>query len=165
MDNYFDPNSSSSSFMLTALKVISYVTPIVLVMLAAQAYLWCTGPSAPSPLSGRAVQQLSSVPLDPNIQAVLDAAPAFANYRIGQGTPYPNTNLTAVTLRPANLFFDALLGPNSTTMPGSGELFAFREHPRCRIGRNVSLKPNYAIKNEILFANPANVIAFTAQGV
>lgn len=148
VDDYFD--LSSSSWMVTAIKVISYVTPIILVMLGAQALLWCTESCDPSLLAERTVQQLSSVPLDPNILAVLDTVPQFAGYRIGQGTPYPNTNLTAVTVRPANLFFNALLGPNSTTMPGSGELFAFVDSPA-------------RIKNCIQGTDPEGVVAFTAQ--
>ena len=69
--------------MLTALKVISYVIPIILIVLAAQAILWCTESWLPSPLAGgRATTFLS--PLDPNILAVLNAVPAFADYRIGQ---------------------------------------------------------------------------------
>ncbi len=150
VDDYFDLNSSS--MVVTALKIISYVTPIVLVMLAAQAILWCTESCAPSPLLERIVQQLSSVPLDPNIMAVIDAAPPFAGYRIGQGTLYPNTNLTAVTVRPANLFFDALLGPGSTTLPGSGQLFAFTRD-QAQIG------------TEIIYNNPGRIVEFTAEGV
>ena len=160
VDDYFDLNAPSS-FMLTALKVISYVTPIILIVLAAQAFLWCTESCAPSPLAGRVVQQLSSVPLDPNILAVLNTVPAFADYRIGQGTPYPNTNLTAVTVRPANLFFDALLGPNCTTKPGSGSFSRSRISPRCRNSTNMSMKPNYAVKNEIFFYGQAeDVVVF-----
>jgi hypothetical protein len=88
--------------------------------------------------------------LPPAIQAVLDNAPRFAKYRIGRGTPYPNTNLTAVTVRPVNLFFDALLGPGSTTLPG-GPLFAFRHR-------------HTDIRNHILRTDPNQVVEFTARG-
>lgn len=55
------------------------------------------------------------------LQQVIARTAPFDDYRIYAG----KTTLTSMYMRPANLFFDALLGPKCTTMPGSGQLFAF----------------------------------------
>jgi hypothetical protein len=138
-EGYFD--LKNSSLLETALKVISYATliipAIVLAIRTALRYL----ESAP---------KIGQV-LTPEIQAVLDQTPEFAGYRIGQGTPYAGSTLTSATIRPANLFFRALLGDNSTTMPGSGELFAFRAPPE-------------QIRAQITQADPHGIVAFSAAG-
>lgn len=53
------------------------------------------------------------------IQNVIRKTPPFQGYVI----PGTATKVTSVAKRPANFFFDALLGRNTTTLPGSGELF------------------------------------------
>jgi hypothetical protein len=143
-DRYFTM-SPSDSCLVTTLKVASYATLICpLLVLALKAALYCTG----SRRLSRGVVQQPRV----DIQAVLNRTPPFAGYRIGQGTPYPNTNLTKVSIRPANLFFDTLLGSDRTTMPGSSERFAFRM-PHARIRENLFATP------------PATVVSFSANGV
>jgi len=100
-----------------------------------------------------ASKRITSAPNCPaNIQRVIDKTPPFAGYRIAAGTPYEGATLTSATVRPANLFFNALLGPNSTTLPDSGELFAFRI-------------PHADIKNQIDHADPNGVVAFSAKGI
>jgi hypothetical protein len=116
------------------------------------------GAAAGQPAPRNAVQHVAAAQLavvtpqeTPYVQKVLDTAPVFERYRIGKGTPYPGTNLTAVTVRPANLFFQALLGANPSTLPGSNQLFAFRHS-------------HDQIRNHILGMNPNNVVSFSATG-
>ena len=159
VESYFDW-STPSNIVMTALKVISYVTPIFLVMLVAKVVLrWMEPAQAgaaqrPTPHVQQQQPQQATPTLpatEPAIQAVLNRTPAFAGYRIGQGTAHPGTNLTAATVRPSNLFFHSLLGEGATTMPGSGQLFAFTGS-------------HDAIRAQITQANPADVVSFTARG-
>ncbi len=85
------------------------------------------------------------------LQKIVDRAPQFAGYKIGQGTRFYGT-LTDLPVRPANLFFDALFGPNAVTLPGSGELFAFT-------------RPHEEIRNQIASKNPDEIVSFSALGV
>lgn len=142
IEGYFD---LSTSALATALKVISYATLIIpAIMLAAKIALRCLG-TLPMPN----IAPLEDV--DPAIKAVLDQTPQFAGYAIGQGTPFAGTTLTSATVRPSNLFFNALLGDNPTTQPGSGELFAFRA-------------PHDEIRDQIDAQDPNGVVAVTARG-
>jgi len=83
---------------------------------------------------------------------ILSEAPPFKGYKIGEGTPYPDTSLTSLSIRPANLFYQALLGRNPVTEPGSGELFAFRQR-------------HSQIRRQIASADPNQIVAFSARGV
>lgn len=83
--------------------------------------------------------------------SLLQQAPAFNGYKIGQGTSYPDTSLTSLSIRPANLFYRALLGRNAVTPPG-GPLFAFNQ-------------PHDKIRKQIFSAKPQEIVSFSAQGV
>jgi len=87
--------------------------------------------------------------LSPRLQQVLDQAPRFDGYRVGRGTALEG-RLTSQRIRPANLFFNALLGPNATTIPGSGTLFAFTQSQA-------------AIRDQILQANPDALVSVRAE--
>lgn len=142
VEGYFDLTGSA---LAIALKVISYATLIIpATMLAIKAWLRCSSTSIPNAVP------LPPPFLNPSVQAVLNRTPPFAGYRIGEGTPYQGTNLTAVTVRPANLFYQALLGDNPTTLPGSGELFAFHA-------------PHHAIQAQIRGEDPQDIVAFSAR--
>lgn len=148
IEGYFDLTNASA--IETALKVISYATLIIpAAMLLAKAFLRCC---APLPIATIQVPQIPGVPLE--IQEVLDQTLAFEGYFIGQGTPYEGTNLTAATVRPANLLYGAMrlrgwaLG--GETMPGSGELFTF-------------LDPHSQIRNRIFEDNPDDVLDVSAR--
>jgi hypothetical protein len=84
--------------------------------------------------------------------SILRLAPPFKGYKIGKGTPYPDTSLTSLSIRPANLFYQALLGPGAVTKPGSGKLFAFR-------------RPFRVIRRQIHEANPDSVVSFSAKSI
>ncbi len=84
--------------------------------------------------------------------SILQQAPPFKGYKIGEGTPYPDTSLLSLSIRPANLFYQALLGPGAVTKPGSGKLFAFR-------------RPFREIRRQINEADPNSVVSFTAKGI
>lgn len=86
-----------------------------------------------------------------SVEEVVNQVPAFAEYRIGQGTRYAGTKLTGVTVRPANLLWEALLGENATTMPGSGEHFAF-------------LQDHSVIRKHIFNTPSDQVVSCTARG-
>lgn len=64
---------------------------------------------------------------------------------------YPDTSLTSLSIRPANLFYQALFGPGAVTEPGSGKLFAFRRS-HCEIRRQINA------------ADPDSVVSFSAKG-
>ena len=136
IEGYFD--LKSPSLFKTILKVISFATLLIpAVMLTLKILL-------------RSFASLPSGTLAPNVQAVIDDAPQFAHYQIGLGTPYAGTPLLSTTVRPANLFFNALLGPDSVTLPGHG-LFAFRS-------------PHDMIRIQIQKADPNQVISVNAKG-
>ncbi len=117
IENYFDLTNASA--LETALKVISYATVVIpAIVFAIQVCLRYCAP----------IQVQPAAPIPAPILAVLDQAPQFRGYLIGNGI-----NLTAATIRPANLFLNALLGENQTTLPGSHELFAIlRDHNEVR---------------------------------
>jgi hypothetical protein len=96
-------------------------------------YLWVSQPKSP-------------------YESILREAPAFNGYKLGKGTPYPDTSLTSLSVRPANLFYEALLGPGAVSEPGSGKLFSFRRS----FGE---------IRKQINEADPNAVVAFSAKGV
>lgn len=130
--------NDSTSLILSIIKVISYATLIFpLIMFIAKICLRADAEYQVSPSQ--------------NVQAVLDQAPKFRGYQIGRGTPYEGITLTSASIRPANLFYKALLGPNSVTLPGSNELFAFQI-------------PHEQIRARIITANPTEVVSFTAKG-
>lgn len=66
---------------------------------------------------------------DAPFQKALKNTPKFAYYKIAlpKGDPCEGIALTGVSIRPANLFFSELFKGTriTTTMPGSGKLFAF----------------------------------------
>lgn len=145
VEGYFD--ITSTSLLATVLKVISYTTVVIpAIMLAIKAYLRYT---AALPLPTPSIVAPHKLPTE--LLALIDQAPKFAGYQIGVGTPYAGTTLTGATVRPSNLFFNALLGPDSTTLPGSGQLFAFRIPPA-------------QIHDQIANADPAQVVEVTANG-
>lgn len=158
-NKYFSWHSSSACE--TVLKVVSLMTLIFPAFVAGlQLVLYCTKPSCPpepemppasAPSKEPTASSTPSTNLKAELKAVLDKAPVFNKYRIGKGTPYPDTNLTAVTVRPANLFFQALLGDNPTTLPGSNQLFAFRHS-------------HEQVRNYILRGDPNKVVSFSATG-
>lgn len=154
IDRYFD--WKSSSMWITALKIISYAT--IVIPLAALALKGCcrmlNGRAIPSaPLLCPAIPLPMAKPSAPrdSISKVIHQTPQFVGYKIGQGTPFPNTNLTALTVRPSNLFFNALFGPGATTRPGSKEFFRLLGSP---------------IENrKRIVDHPNDVIRFSANGV
>ncbi|MBX7066963.1 MAG: hypothetical protein K1X28_07015 [Parachlamydiales bacterium] len=133
VENYFDLKNSSC--IATALKVISYATLIIpAIMLAIKTYLRYSSGSLEVPIltccAMPPMPLAPQVPIPAEITAVLDTTPQFRGYLIGEpGTELAGTNLTAATIRPANLLFRALFGDGATTMPGSGQLFAFTQDP------------------------------------
>jgi len=136
----------ANSFLMRVLKVVLYATLLIpAIMLAIKACLRAgTAYRFEAQISP---PLLKSIP-DP-IQQVLNITPPFAGYKIGQGST--RASLTAMSLRPANLFYRALFGLDATTLPG-GPLFAFHS-------------PHADIKNLIANADPNGVVAFSAQGV
>lgn len=117
-EGYFD---LSGSCLTTALKVISYATLIIpAIMLAIRTYLRYSSGQV------RALQMpiAAHSPIPDELLALLNEAPQFRGYLIGDGI-----NLTSAAIRPANLFYKALFGDGATTMPGSGQLFAFNREP------------------------------------
>ena len=133
---------SSNSFLLTVLKVISYVTvvfPVVMLML--KACIRC---------SSNYRTGVENPPLAPDLQSVVSRAPSFTGYKIGVGTAYEGSTLTSATIRPANLFYRALYGGDVTTMPG-GSLFQFTI-------------PHLTARARITTAMPDEVISFSASG-
>ena len=83
--------------------------------------------------------------------SVLAETPRFNGYKIGRGTPYSGTSLMSLSTRPANLFYNALFGPNAVTPPG-GEIFALKQ-------------PYYKIRRQIASADPNAIVSFSAKGV
>lgn len=143
-ENYFTiPKNPPAPLWVTALKIVSYATLIIpaLALILRTILRLC-----PQKISS------SNPPLSPQMQQALAKAPVFNGYQIGFGTTYAGVDLREVSLRPANLFFHALLGPNSTTLPGSNQLFALT-------------LPHQQIRNQIQGADPNGVIAFSAQGI
>ena len=134
--------NSSTPFLLTVLKVISYLTVVFpLAMLLLKACMRCssdyrTGVENPT--------------LTPDLQSVVSRAPPFTGYKIGVGTAYEGATLTSATIRPANLFYRALYGEDVTTMPGDG-LFQFTI-------------PHLTARDRITNAMPDEVISFSATG-
>ena len=125
VDNYFD--LKNSSWGITALKVISYMTLVIpAIMCAVEVCLSCINCSSKL-IQG--VSTLSPVPLSENLLEIINASPRFNDYKIGKGTPYQGISLTTPYIRPANLLYEAILGPNCTTMPGSLQLFSFNIPP------------------------------------
>lgn len=146
-DQYFDLRSDSPCW-ITALKVLSYVTLIFpAIVLCLKLYL-----SATSGNPIRVAQpERQEVPRD--LAECVNLTPPFNGYVIGEaGTRFEGLTLTGVSIRPANLFFDALLGPGATTMPGSGRLFAFTV-------------PHAEIRDQINGADRNEVVEISAQGV
>src|SRR5579872_3109726 len=76
--------------------------------------------------------------------SIVNKTPTFKGYKVGLGTGF-NGTLTELPVRPANLFFDALLGPGSVTLPGSYKLFAFT-------------KPLDEIRKQIASADPDQIV-------
>lgn len=72
----------------------------------------------------RSVRLITSLPVPKHLLQVIDSTPKFSNYCFESE---PATSLTSLSHRPANLFFEALLGKDKTTMPGSSHLFSFVE--------------------------------------
>jgi hypothetical protein len=149
VNKYLDFRAASTP-CLTALKIISYATVIFpVIVLALKALLVCTRRLYTYLYGVHAFQPIW--PVSP-FEAILRKVPPFLKYRIGQGTPYAGTNLTAVTVRPANLFFEALFGLNATTLPGDGNAYlVFRQ-------------AHEQIRKYILNTDPNKVVAFTASG-
>ncbi len=118
--------------------------------LALALLLYCRPAIGFAALSAYVVSQTISMkqPDDP----VIAAAPQFNGYKLGKGTSYRDTPLMSLSIRPANLFYRALLGSNAEVLPESGELFAFR-------------LPHEKIRKQILSADPAQTISFSAVGV
>lgn len=139
VEGYFD--LKRSPLWVSALKVASYATLIIpAIVLALKIAMRCA----------KGVKKAEIQALDPRIQEVLARTPPFRGYQLGAGSRYPDL-LLAYNPRPANLFFEALLGPNPTTQPGSMELFAFRQ-------------PQEAIRHRIFMQDPGVQVAFTAAG-
>jgi hypothetical protein len=108
---------------------------------------------APSTIQPPVSSEIGTPPaptIHPNMtnQEVIDATPEFKNYKLGKGKQ-AGYSISAMSLRPANLFFRALGAP--TTMPGSGELFRFLDPEK--------------VRNDILNAAPNAVVEFTANQV
>ncbi|NDE82832.1 MAG: hypothetical protein EB051_04390, partial [Chlamydiia bacterium] len=80
------------------------------------------------------------------IEAIVTNCPKFNSYRIGSQDS--QISLSALSIRPSNLLFEALGA--ETTMPGSGQLFAF-------------LDPA-AVKTSIEQASPDTVVEVSALG-
>jgi hypothetical protein len=105
-------------------------------------------------LSGRATNDTLKG-LDSKVLEVLQKTPAFKNYaiRFAPGSPYEGAALGSGSLRPANFFFSKLFEGSgiTTTLPGSGRLFAFeQDHER--------------IRNYIASQDPNRVVNVTARG-
>jgi hypothetical protein len=142
VEGYFDLTQSAFATML---KVISYATVIIpIIMLIAKIAIRF---SETLPMPHLVPFESSDSP----IKAAIDKTPEFAGYAIGQGTPYAGATLTSATVRPSNLLFDALFGPNSTTLPGSGQLFAFNT-------------AQGAIRNQLDARNGDEIISVNAAG-
>lgn len=152
-ERYFD--LKGSPFWVSALKVASYATLIIpAIVLAIKLAMRCARQErkveANPALDRISLRRGAAPPLDPAISAVLDRTPPFRGYQIGAGTRFQDV-LLAFNPRPANLFFEALLGPDPTTQPGSGQIFAFRQMQG-------------AIREEIFEQDPAAVVLFSAAG-
>lgn len=93
------------------------------------------------------------------INDLIKNAPVFAGYRIDlpSGHPCEGAVISGAALRPANLFFNALFKGTtiSTTLPGSGQLFAFNTRH--------SVIRDFYHKKAIL--TPDAEVAFCAKGV
>jgi hypothetical protein len=68
---------------------------------------------------------------DSGLKTLIQQAPRFSGYETSYSLKGKKVALTGVSIRPANLFFEALFqsGSIQTTLPGSGQLFAFNEPP------------------------------------
>lgn len=83
------------------------------------------------------------------IDRVISQTSKFNNYAFGLDG---SVHLTGITIRPANLFFEALLGDNNpTTKPGSGELFRFYD-------------PLSTIHDKIMKKGDSEIISVSARG-
>lgn len=110
VDNYF--NLKNASMLETALKVISYVT--IIIPLLIYFIQQCT--TEPIAIASPVIEPK----IDEDILAVLNDTPQFTRYTIGRAVDPNGFSLTAAHIRPANLFYDAILGQGQTVLPGRG---------------------------------------------
>lgn len=96
---------------------------------------------------------------EPDFIEAFDETPEFSGYKIGLPKAHPckGVTLTGVSVRPSNLFFNALFEGTSitTTMPGSKKLFAFTASHK-EIRRFCRTKAE---------ENPDGVVTISAKGV
>lgn len=102
------------------------------------------------------------------VELVIQTTRPFNNYII----PYsgiPNLVLTGVSVRPANLFFEALFAGTSfdVTKPGSGELFALIDKTEENKKQLIAFKTQQKIGNycrQKAYTNPEEIVSFSAKG-
>lgn len=101
-----------------------------------------------TPIVTRRATTRKRLPIRENLRQVVNATPQFASYGFGVDT---KVHLTDLSVRPMNLFHEALFGRSDrTTLPG-GELFRYTI-------------PNEDVRHHIMTMDDDQVIEFSAQG-
>jgi hypothetical protein len=135
----------------TAMRIAAVATLALLTV--ATLGLWLVPFAIFGTLSGRVTNDTLKA-LDPKVLEVLQKTPVFKNYAIqfAPGSPYEGAVLGSGSLRPANFFLSKLFEGSgiTTTLPGSGRLFAFEQtHER--------------IRNYIAFQDPNRIVHVRAS--
>lgn len=122
--------------------------------------------NATAPLES-ALQSLSTTD-EGVLTRVVDTTKPFDNYSV-YVTDCPNAVLTGMTVRPANLFYDALFNETTfnVTKPGSGKLFAFIDETDVRTPSPATHQIGHRIGDLLrqkATEAPNEVVSFTATG-
>lgn len=117
--------------------------------------------AAAAPIS---VLQKSSKTDEKVLEGVVKNTREFNNYRVSVGGD-TSAVLTGMTVRPANLFYDALFNKTSfdVTKPGSGKLFAFIERGNVSSPHEIGHKIGDLLRQKAK-ESPDEVMSFTAVG-